>query len=306
MSSNNYLIKSINALENLAKDPEDSKIVTDFIFELKMSNLYVPGMDSEDGLIFETLLLDDGNLAYLPLFSSEKEFYKCYGKDSEYEPIENEFEIYAAIAEEENVSGIIIDIESLCFEVPPEIIEIAKEDFSISYDDIPTRSLEEITQAYESDVNGDLLNFIEDDENDEDFEGIMVELSYSSPLNLVVSEEPLDEFAENGVIRASDVGGFSLCTMQDEQSSFAILFTDKDAILKAIPEDDGLHYYGQLTRVSELFEYVLRNDMDGVVINPNGSEFFIPRSEILSQASGIELIAEDASFRNCLEYAFIL
>ena len=158
---------------------------------------------------------------------------------------------------------------------------------------------------YNNPSNTDLVKFIRDESNEDNFEGLMAEISFADPLNLVVSPEPLDEFAKNGVIKASDVDGFTLYCLEDEESCYAAMFTGRDAIDKAI-QDDGINYYGQLTRVSELFEYVLRNDMDGVIINPFSEEFTIPRSEILFQASGIELIAEDASFSESLEYAFLL
>lgn len=303
--TNHYLVKAIEELENLKDDKDSTGIVTDFVFELKVSNLFIPGVDDGEELVYETLVSEEDGRVFLPLFTSQDEFVKHYGDDSEYEPIDNEFEIYAGIADGEGIDAIIIDVESLCFEVPKPVLEFAEADFSISYDDIDTRSLEEIRNVYDNVSNADIIGFISDESNADDYEGIMVELSNADMINLVASQDALDEFAKDGAIKADDVGGFSLCTVEDGDSRYAIMFTDKESALKAV-QDDGLHYYAQLTRVSELFEFVLRNDMDGVIINPFGEEFTIPRSELLSQASGIELIVEDASFRNCLEYAFLL
>lgn len=303
--SNHYLVKAIEELENVKEDKDNTRIVTNFVFELKVSSLIIPGVDNGEELVFETLISEEDGKVFLPLFTSEDEFIKHYGDDSEYEPIENEFEIYAGIADGEGIDAILIDAESLCFEVPKPVLEMAKDDFSISFDDIDTRSLEEIREVYENVSNESLVDFIRDEANADDFEGIMVELSNADIINLVASQDPLDDFAQDGAIKASDVGGFSLCTIEDGESRYAIMFADKQSALNAV-QDDGLHYYGQLTKVSELFEFVLRNDMDGVIINPFDEEYTIPRSEIISQASGIELIVEDASFRNCVEYAFLL
>ena len=79
-----------------------------------------------------------------------------------------------------------------------------------------------------------------------------------------------------------------------------------NAISKAINADSDLYYYGQITVLSELFDFILRNDMDGVVINPNGEDYVIAREDILPQASGIEIIVENPVFRDSLDYAFIL
>lgn len=305
-SRNVHLINALKELKSIGIESENPEMMTKFIFELKMSNMLIPGIDDGEELIYETLISQDDDSTFLPLFSSEEEFYKHYSKESEYEPIENEFEIYAGIALDENIDGIILDVEGECFPITKEMIEVAQMDFSISFDDIETRSPQEIKEVYDNVCNDDLINFIRDESNENDFEGIMVELSNSFVLNLVVSDESLDEFAKEGIIEAGDVDGFSLCTMEDDQSGYGIIFTDKDAISKAIPKDDGLFYYAQLTKVSALFEFVLRSDMDGVIINPGSDEFVIPRSEILSQASGIELIVEDVSFTDCLNYAFLI
>lgn len=300
--SNNYLIK---AAEELEKNPGDEKALNNFVLELKVSNLLIPAFEEEDELVFETLISEDDGVVYLPLFTGEDEFKKHYADDSEYAPLDNEFEIYAGIVADEEIDGIVLDVEGKSLEIPRDIIDFAAEDYSISYDDIPLRSLDEIRKVFENPSNDELVAFISDEANAGDFERLMAELSYSNVMNLVVSADSLDEFAQDGVIKAEDVGGFNLCTLEDAESRHAIIFTGRDEASKAI-KDDGLNYYVQLTRVSELFEFVLRNDMDGVIINPFGEEFLIPRSEFLSQASGIAMIAEDAGFRNCLDYAFLL
>lgn len=301
--SNNYLIEAIKKLECEDIDPKD---VTDFVFELKVSNLFIPAIDNDEELTYETFVLDDEDLILLPLFTSEEEFYKYYDEDDEYEPLSNEFDIYAAIVNEEEIDGIIIDAESLAARIPQDMVEFADADYSISFDEIKTRSAKQIKKAYETASNKSISKFITDKSNEEDFEGIMVQLSNSDMMNLVVSNESLDEFAKDGVIKANDVGGFSLFAIDSGDAFYGALFTDKDAMLKAIPEDDGMSYYGQLTKVSSLFDFVLRNDMDGVVVNPGSDDFIIPRSAFLSQASGIDIVFEDQSFRNCLDYAFLL
>jgi hypothetical protein len=304
--SNNYLIKAIEAIQNLGPENVDPKDVTKLLFELKVSNLLIPAMDDDDGLSYETFVLEDEDLILLPLFTSQEEFYRYYDEGDEFEPMENEFEIYAAIVGEEEIDGIVIDAEGVAARIPKDMVEFAEADFSISFDDLETRSKKQIKKTYSRASNKSLVRFIEKESNKDNFEGLMVQLSNSDMLNLVVSHESLDGYAKNGVIKAMDAGGFNLFGVDDGEAFYAAMFTDKDAILKAIPENDGLHYYGQLTKVSSLFDFVLRNDMDGVIINPNTHDFIIPRSEFLSQASGIELVVEDQSFRNCLDYAFLV
>lgn len=303
--SNNHLIKAIENIQGLGQDEINTKDITNLIFELKMSNLFIPAAGDEEDLIYETLILEEDELVLLPLFTSEEEFYKFYDRNSEYQPLENEFDIYAEIAADEDINGIIIDAEGVAARIPQDMLEIAMADFSIDFTDIPTRSLKEIKRAYKTASNDELLRFIKNSSNESNFESLMIELSSSFPLNLVVSEESLDGHAKNGVIKADDVGGFSLYVVDYDGKDYAAIFTDKKAISQTVFEE-GMHYYGQLTKTSTLFDFVLRNDMDGVIINPNTVNYIIPRSEILSQASGIEIVVEDQSFRNCLDYAFEL
>lgn len=304
--SNNNLIKSIEAIQNADQSNIDQRIVTNFLFELKVSNLLIPTMDDDEELVYETFVLEDEELILLPLFTSVEEFYKYYDEDGEFEPMENEFEIYAAIVEEDEIDGIVIDPEGVSARVPKDMVEFASADFSIDFDDIRTRSKKEIKRAYNTASNRSLIRFINDEANADNLEGIMVELSNSDVFNLIVSDEPLDGYAKNGVIEAKKVGGFNLFAIDGGDAFYGAIFTDKDAMLNAIPEDDDFYYYGQLTSIGALFDFILRNDMDGVLINPGTVDYLIPRSEILSQASGVDLVVEDKSFRNCLEYAFIL
>lgn len=304
--TNNYLIKAIKHLRSVTEEDIVSKDVTDMILELKVSNLFIPAAeDDDDELIYETLILGEEEMTLLPLFTTEDEFYKFYDEDSEYKPVAYEFDTYAEIVIEDDISGILIDAEGICAKVPKDMVEMALADFSIDFSDIDTRSLKEIESAYRTASNDELLEFITDESNAEDYEGLFATLSGSFPLNIVVSEEDLDGFAKNGVIESDDVGGFSLYVVDYDGMGYGAIFTDMDALSKTVFYE-GVHYYGQLTKVSTLIDYVLAFDMDGVIINPNTVNFIIPRSEILSQASGIDVVVEDQSFRNCLDYAFLL
>ena len=303
--SNNYLIKAIKKVRNATEEDIEAKDVTDLILELKVSNLLIPSVSDDEDLIYETYILGDEELALLPLFTSEEEFYKTYDRNGEYQPLENEFELYAEIVADDTLDGIVIDADGLAARIPMDMIEIALADFSIDFSDVPTRPLKEIKRTYKTSNNRSLKRFISDESNRDDFEGLMTKLSFSFPFNLVVSEESLDQYAKKGVINVKDTDGFSLYVVEYGGNCYAAMFTDKDAISDTVFEEN-LYYYGQLTKISALFDFVLSNDMDGVIINPNTDNFIIPRSEMLSQASGIEVVVEDQSFRSCLDYAFKL
>lgn len=296
--------KMLKFMEEISDANQGEESLTEFLYELKVSNLFIPGILEDEDLVYETLILEEEGLTYLPLFTDEDEFYKYYSNDDEYKPVENEFEVYADIADEEKFDGLVINVESESFIVTSEMLEVANADFTVEDEEIELKGVAEIRDAFDSASNDELKKFISDNANADDFEGVFVEMSSANVLNLVESDVSFDDIAEDGVIMADKVDGFNLCTFESDGEILAALFTDKGEISKVI--DDDAFYYGQLTVVGELFEFVLRNDMDGVIINPATDGFVIPRSQILSQASGMDLVVEDKSFKNSLEYAFIL
>ena len=133
-TTNNYLKKAIEQIEQSNDDLNESVVLSNFIFELKMSNLLIPGIDNGDELVYETLISEDDDSTFLPLFTDSEEFFKHYDEDSEYEPIENEFEIYAGISADESLDGIIINVESESFEVTKDLLEIAEMDYEVAYE----------------------------------------------------------------------------------------------------------------------------------------------------------------------------
>lgn len=272
--------------------------------ELRVSNLIIPAAEQDDEFIFENVNFEEDNTSYLPLFTNLEEYNKHILVDSEFEPLSNDFELYREIIEESGLDGIIINIEGINITFDNEFISQIPETEPVTFsDEKPAYTKEELKELFETASNGDLVKLMK--KRGKDLEEVMVELSNSCMLNPIISDEPLDEFAENGIIKCSDVGGFNLYIIDEEPIRLAMIFTSKGEMLKFIQDTDS-NCYGQITVLTELFDFILRNDIDGVVINPATQNYYLLREEIISQARGIELIAEDDRFRDALDYAFTL
>ena len=196
-------------------------------------------------------------------------------------------------------------MDSDCIKIPKDIIAdlIAKD--AVRYDeDTEPYTVDEIMEIYDNISNDDLVEFLKSEEITSD--ELFAHLSKSCLLNVVFSDDPLDEYLKDGVIMADDVDGFDLCTVQEEGINFAAVFTSKESVQKALNKDADITYYGQVTILSELFDFVLENDMDGVIIDPNSTNFIIKREELHPQATGVDLIVEDSRIRDSLQYAFEL
>ena len=287
---------------------DDEKIPDELLIhifgELRVSNLIIPAVEDDEEFIFENVNFEEDSTSYLPLFTNLEEYDKHIDDGSEFEPLSNDFDLYREIIEESALDGIIINIEGINITLDKEFISQIPDTEPVAFsDEQPAYSKEELKELFNTVTNDDLVRLMHT--KGKDLEALMVELSNSYMINPIISDEPLDEISQNGIIRCSDAGGFNLFIIDEDPIRLAMIFTGKDEMLKFIDGTDS-NCYGQITVLTELFDFILRNDIDGVVINPASENYYILREEIISQARGIELIAEDDRIRDALDYAFTI
>lgn len=282
------------------------ELLLHLIGELRVSNLLIPAVEKDDEIIFENVLFEDDDTSYLPLFTNIEEFEKHKTDDSEFEALANDFELYLEIVMESSLDGIIIDMEGMCIPFDKEFLTQIPSGEPVTFTgNEDAYDAGELKGIFESVTNDELVDFLENDVSRDELEPLMVQLSNAHLLNAVISDDSLDEFAQDGIISFSDVDGFNLYIIDDDPIRMAMLFTSKAEMADTLKDTDT-NFYGQVTVLTDLFDFILRNDMDGIVINPNSLNHYILREEIISQARGIELIAEDEKFRDSLDYAFII
>ena len=143
--------------------------------------------------------------------------------------------------------------------------------------------------------NSDLLKFIGDDG---DLNELMPHLNSSTLFNLIVTREKPDE--KDGIVECDEL---EVCSIDNENGVFALLFTDRENILKSGDFDSNLNYYYQITLLSRFFEFVLRSDMEGIIINPATDSYLIPREAMLVQR---EFLFDHPSLKRALDYGFTL
>ncbi len=304
---NKHLKETIDFAKVYLDDDEDTPIELFFelMNELKVSNLIIPLSEDEDGVIFENVTFEEDDLTYIPLFTDIDEFSAYVSEDSQFDPVVLDFGQYVDLVSENGLDGIMINIKGKYLPLEKDFLEnMYFESEDESEGDVEAYGPGELKEILES-INNDSLIELLTSEDKFKSDDLFAELSNSTLLNLVVSEEPLDEFAQDGIIKASDVDGFNLCNVEHGDILLGGIYTDIDSIRQAAKDVDA-HCYVQITRLSELFDFVLRNDMDGVMVNANTLDFIIMRSDFLPQASGIEVIVEDPKFKDCLDYAFEL
>lgn len=304
---NKHLKQTIDHAKVYLDDGEDIPVELFFnlVNELKVSNLIIPLCEDSDGITFENVNFEEDDLTFMPLFTDINEYDAYIEKDSEFNPVTFDFSQYVDLVKESELDGIIINIEGKHLPLENDLLENIYFERDIADEsDVEAYTASELKDISQNVSNDSLVELLTSDgkiTNDQ----LFAELSNSVMLNVIVSDEPLDEFATDGIIKADDVDGFTLCNVENGDILLGGIFTDLDSV-KAVTADLDTNCYVQVTNLAEMFDFALRNDMDGVIINANTLDCIILREDILSQASGIEIIVENPKFRNCLDYAFMI
>lgn len=304
-ATNNYLKNQLNRLENSLSDDGDvpEEVFIDFINELNVSTLMIAGIVHDDDLDFEVLATEDEDMQVIALFTDEEEFSKNYPGDSEYEPLANDIGVYIELIRDNDIDGLVINPSSSEFFLEKDLLlELPLNNKEDVEDDSEAYSAGELYRISRDATNDSLLDFIRSD--NDSFEQLMNELSKSTLLNLVVSEEDLTGHAVDNIISRDDVGEFSLCATGSDDTHFGIVFTDIDAIKQTLDDEDNIHCYCQLTLLDDFMEFILLNDMDGIIINPGLDDYLISREYLLEAYHG--LTYNHPGFKNAADYAFII
>lgn len=297
-STNKHLKTKINEISNFTSThnnpPED--LFDSFVLELKVSKLHIPAVIEGDEIIFEHLESDDG-ITVLPLFTSPEEY------EGDNELRNYEFEFYAEIIADCDFDGAVINPNTDDIFIPRKFTE-----------DLRVKPLgetdDEIYDAYElreiaSTVkNEELLSFIRDESNFNNFDGLIEVLSKSVLLNVVSSSTDLSELARDGIITTIEVGGFNLSVKSTLQEKYGLLFTSRDKIADTCDRDAGLHYYCQITSFDRILDFILKNDFDGIIINPYLEDYYVPRNVLLDIYENHPEIMNNPKYMGGTFYAF--
>ena len=298
--TNNHFKMIINEVQGYLEKDEDipQELFIDFVGELKYTNLLLAAVIDGDDLIFENLTSDESTV--LPLYTDDAKFMEGYGEDSQYEPLANDIEYYVELISDQEFDGILINHETLDFFIGIDLLkniplgpDITIEDDFEGYD---PKKLLNIAQNM---TNDSLEKFIKSENNQ--FEALMLELSKSTLLNVVASDEDLEKYAQDGIISVGDVSDYEVCTTNDGVDEYGILFTSIGAINDTKGEGN---FYCQLTLLDDFIDFVLRSDMAGIIINPGLDDYLISREYLIEAFGGLSY--SNPSFRRAIDYLFVI
>lgn len=268
------------------------------INEFKYSNLYIPAKKENGTLNF--IIYEDDDAKITPLFTDMDEFRKFYS-DEDIQVLQNSFELYQNIIKTTDIEGYILNPASEKYLFTDEFIlgitNLPKTSFFSSnpYTDI------ELRQMVDEADNSELEEFISNRKNIGDYEGLFEKLSRSTALALMLSPNDLSSYAKNGIISMQETGPLAQLYVDRIGGEYATIFSSKER-MECVSSQ--YYKYVQVVNVATMVNFVLSEDMDGIIINPESDNVLIPRSELLKYSLGFEKFANDERLSASIYYMF--
>ena len=264
------------------------------INEFRYSNLYIAARKENNTLNFITYDYED--LKLTALFTDPDEFNKFH-HEGDVQLLQNSFELYQNILKTTDIDGYILNPASEKYLFTKEFILTISNIPKTSFYTTDVYSGEELYEMYRSIDNSELEEYISDRNNVGDYEGLFEQLSNSQPLTMMVSDIEINE----DIIDLKKTGPVAGMYTDKVGGIYVTIFSSTDK-MKSV--NTQKFKYSQLVNLAMLVNYVLSEDLDGIVLNPESDNVLIPRSVLLKYSLGFERYANDLRLCDTLYYMF--
>lgn len=284
------VIEDIYSNDNRLTEELTSRLINEF----RYSNLYIPAKKENGTLNF--IIYEDEDTIITPLFTDLDEFRKFYRQD-DIQVLQNSFELYQNILKTTDIEGYILN--------PASEKYLFKKEFILAISNIPKTNFyttnpyseEELLNLKNSIDNSKLEAFIENRANIGDFEGLFEHMANSRLLALMLSDLNI----EKEMICLKESGPIASMYMDRVGGIYATVFTSE---AKMAEINANRHKYSQLINLATLVNFILTEDMDGLIINPETDNVLIPRASLLRYSLGFERYANDERLSEAMFYIF--
>lgn len=295
MSNHKHLrvvIEDIYANDNRLNEDLALKLVNEF----RYSNLYIAARKENDTLNFITYEYND--LKLTALFTDHDEFRKFHHEE-DIQLLQNSFELYQNILKTTDFDGYILNPASERYLFTKEFILTITNIPKTNFYTTDAYSAGELLDIYRNVDNRYLEEYISNPKNVGDYEMLFERLANSTILTLMVSDMEFD----NDIIDLREIGPVAGMYTDKVGGIYVTIFSSTDRIRHV---NTSKFKYAQLVNLAMLVNYVLVEDLDGIVLNPDSDNVLIPRSVLLRYSLGFERYANDAKLCEALYYMFAL
>lgn len=281
-------------------DNLSDELVDRFINELKHSLLIIAADISQNEIKFRLAKIDDNEYGFL--FTDMDEFRKSFS-DEECESNYYDFNVYKTVIEEGILDGFVINPDSEAF--------IFKKDLFLAIDKIPqyeftadeVYSADELKNLKDSMNNNDLEEFITDSLNIGKYEELFEKISNSTLLTLMLSDDDLSEYSDDGVINLMETGPLGFLYVDEIGGNYATVYTCEDKISNVFTE---YNKYSQIVNFSQMVNFILSDDMDGIIINPNSDHVLLTREVLFEYCPLLEKTCNDTRLNTAIMHMFLI
>ena len=264
------------------------------IHEFRYSNLYIPAKRENNTLNF--IIYEDNDSKITPLFTDLDEFRKFY-RDEDIQVLQNSFELYQNVLKTTDIEGYVLN--------PASEKYLFKKEFILAIDNIPKTNFytnnpyseEELLNIKKSIDNSNLEGFIKNRANIGDFEGLFEQMANSQLLALMLSDLKF----EKEMISLKERGPVGTMYTDRVGGVYGTVFTSED---KMDVINTKKSKYSQLVNLATLVNFILTEDMDGLILNPETDNVLIPRVTLLRYSLGFEIYANDERLSEAMFYLF--
>ena len=300
-----YFLRHENLRRYLKVFEEDGEDMSDedfcrLIEEFKHSSLIIAGdvgVDSISGVA----MFPHEDKKYGFLFTDMDEFRK-FVPEGESGSKEFTFEFYKEMVDRGFVDGFILNPASESFLMLKEIFDgigaLPQQDY------LPEESYtsDELKSLRDDMDNERLEGFLKDPSNRGRYEELFGEISASTLLTLMVSREDLDGFAEDGVISMKDAP-MGFLYIDKVGGKYATVYTSEARIADV---HTPLNKYSQIVNFSQITNYALHDDLDGIIINPNSDNVILTRDVLLDYWQVLEKFCNDSRLNTAIMHMFLI
>ena len=268
--------------------------------ELKHSCLIIAADRIDGDMDFR--VLEIGEKEYGILFSDMDEFRKTFS-DDECESYSFDFEIYQKALECGLFDGFLFNPNSEGLLIEKELFLRITDLPQSVHDHDHAYKTEELVQLRKSIDNGKLEQFLADSSNIGNYEGLINCMADSVMLTLMLSRDDLRDYADDGIINMAETGPLGFLYTDEVGGQYSTLFTSEEK-MKSV--DTEYMKYFQIVNVSMMTNFVLNDDMDGIIINPGSDNVLLSRDVLLEYSSFIEKACNDEKLNSAIFHLFLM
>lgn len=290
------VIYELKSAEKMEEVPEETFIR--LFAELKHSCLLIAGEMVGDEIRMLTAKLPSMRLAML--FTDMDEYRKVF-PDFSMDVIEQPFPVYYDNLIKSNLDGFIINLKGECFILPKDGIEDLGYMPEFLYSAEDSYGSKELKMLKDSIDNESLETFIENPKNIGRYEELFNEISQSTLLTLMISNEDLAEYADDGVISMDETGPLGYLYIDEIGGEYATAYTSEK---KMASVQTNKRKYSQIVNFSQMTNFILNDDMDGIIINPQSDNIVLTRDTLLAFSPLLEKTCNDPKLNSAIFHMF--